>query len=92
MTTQDEREQALQRLVPPHLQDTIKNYLDHGLRTGGFLEAVISNDLFAAMRRADGISRNNLHGIVQFFWNYTHSNSFGSPKTYSDWIEKFKAE
>jgi len=39
--------------VPEHMHDGVINYLRHGLPPGGFLTAVMENDLVGAFARAD---------------------------------------
>jgi hypothetical protein len=44
-------------LIPSHSAETLKNYLEHGIPPGGFVEAVLSNNFEAAVRRADSYNK-----------------------------------
>ena len=39
--------------IPEHTKGALDRYVDHGLEPGGFLTAVLTNDLFGAVARAD---------------------------------------
>lgn len=42
--------------LPVHIRGGAKRYIEHGVRPGSFLTAVIRNDLIHAMRYADDIN------------------------------------
>lgn len=75
-------------LVPEHIRDGIRLYVERGIPPGSFLQAVICNDLREACGRADDINRSRLFQIVQFFYLDTPSGCWGSSKHYSDWIKR----
>lgn len=66
--------------------DSLKLYQDHKIPTGSFLEAVLSNDLMGAMRRADEYSKMNLYNIVYYIYNEMPSNCWGSGEIVSKWL------
>lgn len=72
--------------VPEHLRAGLTNYVEKHRRTGGFLEAVLSNDLKEAMGRADERSREGLFAIVCWLYNEAPSTCWGSPERVSDWL------
>lgn len=72
--------------VPEHLHDGLADFIMHGIRTGSFLEACISNDLKEACSRADTTCRYALVEIISFLYNDAPSPCWGSPKHYEDWI------
>ena len=51
-------------LLPEHIRGAMKRYIEDRLQPGGFLEAVLSNDLAGAFGRADHINRDRLFDIV----------------------------
>lgn len=73
--------------VPAHTLPSIENYVERGVRVGGFLRAVFSNNLFQAFARADDINRAALHNIVIHIWNYCPSECWGSPEKYEEWVK-----
>ena len=66
----------------------VKLYLEHGIKPGGFLTAIICNDLFGAITRADMLNIELIADWVFFFHNHAPSGSYGSEKIMNDWIEK----
>lgn len=66
--------------------DNIRRYVDDGLPTGGFLEAVLSNDLFGAIGRADESSLHNLQAICRYVYNHVPSACWGSPAKVDAWL------
>jgi hypothetical protein len=66
---------------------SLHRYVQKGIPTGGFLEAVLSNDLFGALARADETNRTRLFEIVSFIHCFLPSRSHGSPERVSDWIK-----
>lgn len=53
--------------IPERLQGGLLRYVEHGIQPGGFLTAVITNDLSNATGRADAESLEALPLIVQWF-------------------------
>lgn len=53
--------------IPERLRGGILRYVEHGIQPGGFLTAVLMNDLGAATGRADPESLQVLPMIVQWF-------------------------
>lgn len=74
--------------IPELVRDTLIRYIEKGIPTGGFLEAVLSNDLFEAMARADDFNRHQIFEIVSWIYNYAPSSCHGSGLVYAAWIRK----
>lgn len=74
-------------LLPEHIRDGVRLYIEHGVPPGGFLTAVISNDLKNALGRADDIHRPRLHDIVRFFYCDAPAGCWGSPEALDEWID-----
>jgi hypothetical protein len=72
--------------VPEHLRDGLLRYVLNHVPTGGFLQAVISNDLHEALLRADEKSEAGLLGVVAWcHWNLP-GGAYGSPERYKAWL------
>ena len=56
--------------IPENIQASILRYVEHGIKPGGFLTAVLNNDLYNATGRADAESLKSLHLIVMWFANH----------------------
>jgi len=67
-------------LIKPDIIESIVAYVNDGLRTGGFLEAVLCNELLLSVTRADSINRAALPLIVEFIFNNVPASLWGSPE------------
>ncbi len=76
---------AYGELLPEHMRDGTKLYIEQGIPPGGFLTAVIENDLVEACGRADHINKRKLTDIVSWFYNVAPSNCWGSPRNFQLW-------
>lgn len=68
------------------MKSSIDRYVEHGILTGGFLQAVISNDLREAMGRADEGSRQIVFQIVSYLHNDVPAGCWGSPGRWDEWM------
>lgn len=73
--------------VPEHLQPGLVRYLGDGIRPGGFLCAVLANDLAGAVSRADGDSAKGLVPLVRFLFDYAPVLAWGSTEAVENWID-----
>jgi len=76
--------------VPGHLRGAIVRYIEHGVPPGDFLGAVITNDLFEAIGRADEISRASLLHIVRWFYNNAPRECYGTTSRMVEWVKTHK--
>ena len=95
MTTEETEERrahlrgrAFECEVPDHIVPGLIDYLVDHHEPGGFLMAVITNDLREACARADSINRHRVFEIVSFLYNHAPSGSWGSPEKVADWIKE----
>jgi hypothetical protein len=72
--------------LPEHMRDSMERYITHGILPGGFMEAVLTNDLKGAVCKADYINRGRLVDIVTFVVNYIPASSQGSAEDVVYWI------
>lgn len=73
--------------IPDHTKGALERYVIRGIGPGGFLTAVLSNDLKGACTRADIENRDALFSIVSWLMNYAPSGCWGSKERVSDWLE-----
>ena len=73
-------------MIPEHLKGALDRYVNHRIRPGGFLEAVLSNDLFEAMARADVVSRECLFDICKYIYNELPGDCWGSRGRVERWL------
>jgi hypothetical protein len=68
--------------------DSLQAYIETGRPLGGFLEAVVSNDLKEACARADDINQRQIFDYVKWLYNNAPIGCWGSPENYEFWMEK----
>lgn len=73
-------------MIPPHMMGAIERYIEEHCPVGGFLEAVISNNLKEACGRADSVNMGLLPAYVIYFYNEAPAACWGSPEAYARWI------
>jgi len=71
--------------VPASLHEGLTEYILTGRPTGGFLYAVLTNDLRDACNRADADNRYRLFDIVFFLTNYAPSGCWCSAANVKAW-------
>jgi hypothetical protein len=57
-------------IIPELTRGSIMRYVEHGIQPGGFLTAVLSNDLYNATGRADRENLAAIPAIVRWFANH----------------------
>ena len=72
--------------------ESIDRYVQHGIPCGGFLTAVLENNLMEAMGRADESSKINLCEICRYIYNDIPSNAHGSPASVQAYLKAKRAE
>lgn len=81
--------EALVRLRVPHnLQEGLEAYVLTGRPVGNYLTAVLENDLLEAVSRGDDASLAGIKGTVQFLYNYSPRNCWGSRAKVSAWMDQ----
>lgn len=70
----------------------VRAYCEEGRPVGHFLSAVIDNDLFEAVARADEENLANLRAFTGYFYNEANPACYGSREKRLAWIEKFRAK
>ncbi len=72
-------------VLPEHLQNGLREYIERGRIPGDFLSAVISNNLMGAFGVADDESKAALEDIIKFMWNAAPSACWGSKEFMKTW-------
>lgn len=72
-------------VLPPHMQRSLDAYIRYGRPVGGFLKAVISNDLVQAAALADGVNVRQLPAFAAYLWNEAPRACWGSAEAYKEW-------
>jgi hypothetical protein len=66
-------------VIPAYMLNSLKIYVEHGQIPGSFLQAVICNDLRAAVERADANNITILPAYVSWLYNEAPAQCWGSP-------------
>ena len=74
-------------MIPAHTKAALDRYVNDRLLPGGFLTAVLSNDLFGAVGSADSENLAALPEIVRYVYNELPANSWGSKDKIWRWVE-----
>jgi hypothetical protein len=72
------------------LYGAFERYLNHGIMPGGFLTAVLENDLAGAISRADVENYVNLKNIVMYVWNFLPHNAWGSREKVQAYLDSLQ--
>ena len=73
--------------VPADTKASIDAYVKDRAPIGGFLYAVLSDDLFEACGRADENNAKCLFGIVRYIWNNAPPECHGSQAKVRAWLK-----
>ena len=73
-------------MIPSYTKKSIDRYVQDRIPTGGFLHAVLSNDLFKAFEKADDNNRTALFNICAYIYSQTPSACWGSPQIVKNWL------
>ena len=76
--------------IPERMMSGIRRYVEHGVRPGDFLSAVIQNNLSQAVGRADTENLKNIPAFVAYFYNECPGTCWGSPEKMEAWIDSFR--
>lgn len=71
-----------------NMQASLMAYRDERLKPGGFLTAILENDLQAACDKADRLNRHNIFELVWWAWNELPANCWGSRDKVRAWLGK----
>lgn len=74
--------------VPFHLQGGLKRYFEEHVRPGGFLVAVLSNDLREAVTRGSRESLAGLGFVMAYLIACAPSECWGSAEAVNAWVGK----
>ena len=72
---------------PDSVKSPLWLYTYYRINTGGFLRAVLTNDLMSAFSRADQTNKAVLSDICSFIYNNLPSRSHGSKEAYRAWLD-----
>lgn len=82
----------LNNILPASIVHSLHRYVTECVPTGGFLRAVLENDLCNALARINPVTRedypNLFHDMVQVLYNHAPSNCWGSKEAVAAWLKR----
>ena len=69
---------------------TINDYVEHGYEPGGFVTAVLANDLMASFGRADHENQATLFQICSYVYNEIPLSCHGSYEKVEEWLKRVR--
>ena len=79
-------------MLPEHMRDGVRAYIEKRVPPGGFLTAVLENDLMGACARADDTNIHCLPDFCRFLYNEAPHNCHGSPAKVKAWLREGEGE
>jgi hypothetical protein len=73
-------------MTPEEIYNSIDRYVEHRIEPGGFLRAVLENDLSGALGRADVMNRYLIFDIVSYVYNRVPFVCCGSREKVKKWL------
>jgi hypothetical protein len=70
------------------IKDALDRYVTYHISPGGFLKAVLSNDLMGAIGRADYENRQDFLDICAYVYDNVPSICHGSPESVEAWLAR----
>jgi len=74
-------------MIPEHTKYQIDQYVKNYIPPGGFVTAVLSNNLIDTISKADDINLHCLRDITLYVYNNIPSICWGSPEIVKLWLE-----
>lgn len=76
------------KLLPEHMQEGMRRYIEQGAAPGSFLTAILSNNFVEAAVIADTVNQGRLFSYAEFLYHQAPINSWGNPRIVGAWIAK----
>lgn len=73
-------------VFPKYTRAALDSYVKDKIPTGGFLYAVLTNNLFEAIGRADENNRKALFEICNYIYNEMPSDCWGNKENVDEWL------
>lgn len=89
---QEHRSLNPERPIRDDIKEALDDYAENGAPLGDFLTAVVENNLFEALGRADSYNRATIFQICGYIYNELPSPCHGSPEKVAKWYAGFETE
>jgi len=75
-------------ILPEHMRDGARHYVENHFEPGGFLQAVFENNLVRAFSLADEINEKAMRQWARFLHNEAPRRCWGSREAVQNWLEE----
>ncbi len=79
-------------VIPQSTIGGLARYVEQGIPPGGFLTAVLENNLKESFARADDDNIRAMHKIVMLIYNHIPGNCWGSREEVDAWLKRFSED
>ena len=79
-------------MLPEHMREEMRAYIETGRPVGSFLAAILSNDFVEAAERADLHNQGRLFDYATFLYAEAPANCWGSRAKVDAWIAAQRLE
>jgi len=76
---------AVQHCPTPYMADGVELYLRRGIATGGFMQALLRNDLMESFAQADDNNRHLMFRWAEWLYNHCPRAAAGSAEKDEKW-------
>lgn len=73
-------------ILPKHMRDGAKRYIEDRIAPGGFMTAVLENNFVEAVGRADATNKLHLENWAHWLMWQCPSKAWGSPLKVKTWL------
>jgi hypothetical protein len=74
-------------MLPEHMRDGMRRYVEHGIRPGDFQYLVLCNDFVHALGHADAINTARIVDYAKFLYLELPMDCWGSEEKVRTWIQ-----
>lgn len=78
--------------IPTHMREGLERYVEHHIKPGRFLRAVLENDFMLAVGYADTINRECFAQWAETLRWELPGESWGSPEKVQGWLDNKEGE
>ena len=74
-------------ILPHHMRESAKTYIEHGVGAGSFMDACIRGDWGHAVLHADSTNKERIADHIEFWRSEAPMNCSGSAETMRHWMD-----
>lgn len=82
---------AADELIPERMQGALRRWVTEGIEPGGFVSAILENNLFEAFARADAENSLIIKNYLLFLYNHAPAGCYGSKEKCNAWASMFQS-